>query len=382
MIDRINKNDLLDLIQKQNGPCVSIYLGTEKSGREIYKPATNLKHLVGAAQEKISGYWMSEKDAKKFLQPVVDVTDDSEFWQRTDQGLALFLGSNGLKFWRVAKAFTEQVFVSNRFFVRPILASATCDDQFYILSLSQNKAELFKANRADIEKLDVPEMPDSLEAAMKISSVERGSQVHTGSREQKGKQASVFHGHGGKTETSKEEIRYYYRQVNHAVTECLSGKRQPMVLACVAQQAAIYREMNTYPYVLEQIAAGGTDQLTEHALHARALPCMTQFMNMVVESAIESYRQIVDTTRTLSETSSILAAAHQGRIATLLIDENASITGEFNPHDNTIDYDQTEVDRDLIEDALAQTLLYRGDVFAVSSKQMPGKVLLAATLRY
>ena len=121
MIDRFSKQDLLTLVKKQNDPCVTIYLTTEKTGREIYKPATSLKQLAETAQRKLAGHWMGDADAKNFVRPLVELANDEDFWQHADQGLALFLNADRLLRWRVAQPFEENVFVSGQFFVRPIL---------------------------------------------------------------------------------------------------------------------------------------------------------------------------------------------------------------------------------------------------------------------
>lgn len=196
MIDRFDKNDLLNLVQRQNDPCVTIYLLTEKTGREIHKAATRLRQLVKTACQSLAGHWMSDSDAETFLRPLTELSEDAAFWEVTDHGLALFLDANGLQRWRVATTFAEQVFVSDRFFIRPLVATANNHQAFYILALSQNKTQLFAADETSLKTIAVPEMPASLKDSLNLTSVDRGLQIHTGSREHKGKQAGVFHGQG------------------------------------------------------------------------------------------------------------------------------------------------------------------------------------------
>ena len=59
---------------------------------------------------------------------------------------------------------------------------------------------------------------------------------------------------------------------------------------------------------------------------------------MVRQSAIETFQQNANTSRTLSETSAILAATHQGRVDQLFFDESATLPGEFKASEQTIDY--------------------------------------------
>ena len=386
MIDRFSKSDLLNLVKVQSTPCVTIYLLTEKSGREIYKPATRLKQLVKSAKQKLAGgQWIGESETQDFLKPIAQLSDDDSFWQETDRGLALFLNASGLQMWRGGVQLAERVFVSDRFFVRPIVSIANNDQRYYVLSLSENKAELFEGTNTELKKIALPNMPASVEEAMNVTSVERGSQIHTGTHQYAGKEASVFHGHGGEPDTSNDDVRFYFRQVNHTVADHLAGKREPLLLACVADKSPIYREINTYPYLLEQLAVGNTDQLSIQRLHDRATICINEYMEKDLQPAIESYRQLAGTPRSLAETSSILAAAYQGQIDTLLVDEAAPvIVGTFNPAEQTIDYESAtpDFDKDLMEEAIAQTLLHRGKVVALTPDKMPADAPMVATLRY
>lgn len=384
MIDRVSKHDLLNLVQKQNDPCVTICLGTEKTGREIYKPAARLKKLAKTAQQKLAGHWMGESDATTFMQPVIELAQDHQFWQETERGLVMFLSADGFQKWRIASPVTEQLFVSSRFFVSPLVKTANSDQQFFLLSLSRSKVELFDANESSIVKLNVPNLPANLESALNLTSVERGVQSRTGSREGDGKNVGVFHGHGGKSETSKQDLKHYFRQINLALSSYLTEKRQPMILCCVSDQASVFREVNSYPYLMVDVVTGNTDRITENQLHQQASPIMREYARTVRQSAIETFRQNANTSRTSSEISAILAATHEGRVDQLFFDESARLPGEFNSIQQTIDYhaSSSDVAQDLIEDAIAQTLLHRGKVFALISEEMPDEETMVATLRY
>jgi hypothetical protein len=101
-------------------------------------------------------------------------------------------------------------------------------------------------------------------------------------------------------------------------------------------------------------------------------------------SAVEKYNEQANTTGTLSEASDIIAAAHAGQIDQLLVNSTATLPGEFDPADRSIDYhaSTTDYDKDLVEDTIAQTLLHRGDVYAISENEMPANQPMVATLRF
>jgi hypothetical protein len=385
MIDPFARQQLLELVKHDNGPCVSVYLPTGGAvGRQTQVPRIELKNLIEKARHKLSGHWMRDVESKRFLAPLAELTDVQEKWADSEQGLALFLNSAGIKRWRVAIPFESQAFVSNRFFVLPVLAAVNSQESFYILAVCQNKTELFHTNKIQMEKIRVSEMPSDIESALNLTATGRVSQMHMGSRDFGGKQSSIFHGQGGRRDTEKDEIQQYYRLINRAVTRHLAGSRDPLILACVLDDASIYRQVNTYPHLLEHVAQGSIDRLSDEQIHAQALPIINEFVRQSREAAIDSYRQHENTPRTLAETSALVSAAHDGRIDQLFVNQAAKLPGQYDRVNRTVDYkaSMTDFDKDLIEETVAQTLLHRGNVYALAENEMPGTTEMVALLRY
>ncbi len=384
MIDRFTKQDLLQLIQEQHAPCVSIYLGTEKTGREIYKPATQLKQLVEAAKTKLSGNWMADSDAERFLAPIIDLIDDEDFWQQTENGLALFLNPDGFQKWQIVDPLADQVFVSRTFFVRSIVPTAQRYEAYYILALSQNRAEFFEADESGVSRICIPEMPESVEAAMNVTSADRGSSVHTATQEHRGKQGRVYHGHGGKPDVAHEDAEYFYRQVDRAVSRFLGQSTKPLVLATVSNQAAIYQSVNRYPHLVDEFASGNPDRLLEDQLLADTLAVLQAHRDKIHRSTVAQYQGPKTIPNMLYEVSEILNAAHLGQIEKLFCHPTAPLPGSFNPVNRTIDYNcsTNDLDLDLVEDAIAQTLQHRGDVLVSQKDELPMEQPMIAKLRY
>ena len=385
MLDRFTTTDMRNLLRNQSPPCVTIYLPTARTGAETLQGPIRLKRLVGKANAKLSGHWMSDVDAVKFLSPITRMIDDHEYWQNTDQGLALFLDSNELKSWRVAASFQEQLAVSDQFFVRQILSSANTNDAFYVLAIGQNELGFFEANRNSIHRLSIPGLPDNMEQALNLSSVERGSQVHTGSREFRGKQSIVFHGHGGARDSTKEELQTFYRQIDSAVSEYLRDGRQPLILACVANQAPIYRKINSYPYLLDQIVSGAAEHRSPKRLLDQVWTVMSAHLVWQRDEALDNYRNHVDTPQTTCEIREIVTSAHQGRLSDLFVDTSVSVKGKrYETSSQAVDDDDvtTDYDWDLVEEAIAQSVLHGTAVHALPHQEMPIDAPMVATLRF
>ncbi len=384
MIDRFTQAQLHDLVTSKNAPCVTIYLPTETAGTKTQQGAIRLKNLHDDAHQKLSGHWMSSVDATRYLKSVENLIDDRDFWQHTEQGLALFLDADRLRHWRLGASFEQRVAVSDQFFVRPMLRAVIGDDQFYVLALGQNDVRFFGANRTDIDQINVADLPTTMTDFLDYTSVEPHAQVHTGSRAARERKGAVYTGQGGKPDATNDDIAAFYREIDVVVSRYLSSDNRPLILACVKDRGPMYREVNSYKHLVDQQITGGAEELSPHQLWQKAWPIVERHLDGLRDKALEKYRAHADTSKTSAEMQAILMAAHEGRIDSLIVNENASIPGEFNPVNQSIDYQSAgkDFDHDLVELAIAQCIRHRGDVYSVSGEQMPGAAPLVATLRY
>lgn len=381
MIDRVTQQNLKELTSQTAGPRVSFYLPTEKSGREIYKGATELQNLLRIASSRLRGHWSDEKHAKKFFKPITELIDSKTYWRNAEEGLAIFLSEDGVRQYRLPTPFLSEVFISDRFFVRPLLPTIGSGNSALVLALSKNGSRLFEANESGLTEIKVTNMPDDIRSSLNLVEPEKVTQPHTASQGFADQQTSVYHGQGGKPDTKKKELENYLRLVNDAVVKRLSDRKEPMVLACVGVDASVYRKVNSYPNLIDSIAAGATERLSEAHLFEKVLPVIQPFLFSDRTAAIRKYSEQANT---CSEVSELVAAAYAGRVESLLVDASASISGAFDPTNQTVDYKCSTEDcaRDLVEETIAATLSNSGEVFSVPTQDNLNIETMAATLRY
>jgi hypothetical protein len=286
--------------------------------------------------------------------------------------------------WRVATPFEPEVFVSDRFFVRPLLPAVGSETTCLVLAISRSGSRLYEANESEIKPLDVAQMPGDISSALNLVSTGRISQSHAGTREFGGRQDSIFHGQGGKPDSEKDEIQQYFRLIDQAVTRQIANRTGPMLLACTTDDASRYRSVNTYPHLVDDVAVGSVERLNDSQMLKLVAPSIKPYLFAKRTSAIANYRDLIDTDRTRTETGDVLAAAHHGKIETLFVNRSAKLPGSFDPASQTIDYQSStgDYDRDLVEEAIAETLIHNGKVYSIRSDELPQVEVMAARLRF
>ena len=387
-MDILTRAELEQLMHKEQQWCVSIYMPTHRTGREAQQDPIRLKNLLGEAEKRLSARGVSTRDVQKMLEPASKFLQDSYFWQHQSDGLAIFLSSNRVRRYRLPLNFEEFVAVMDHFHIKPLLPLFTGDGQFYILTLSQNEVRLLNGTRYSVSEVDIGQVVGSLAEAIPSDDHQASLQLHTsGSAGGMAGDGSVtFHGQGGGSESAKNDLLRYFRLVADGLTEFLQGDRVPLVVAGVEYLLPIYKEVNTYPNLIDMVIKGNPDLLSADELHKSAWDIIRPLFQAAQEEAVAHYQQLAGqaSERVADTLEKIVPAAYHGRVETLFVAAGVQQWGVFNPVTNEIElHDQIESgDEPLLDLAAVQTYLKGGIVYAVEPEKVPGGTSAAAVLRY
>jgi hypothetical protein len=388
-LDILTKTELEQLMRKEQQWCVSIYMPTHRTGRETQQDPIRLKNLLGEAEKRLSDQVVSTRDIQKMLEPASRLLQESHFWQHQSDGLAIFISSNKIHHYRLPLYFAELMVVSDHFHINPLLPLFTGDGQFYILALSQNEVRLLNGTRDSVSEVDIGQVGGSLAEAIPSANHQMSLQLHSsGSTDGiSGSGYVTFHGQGGGSdESAKNELLRYFRLVSDGLTEFLQGDRVPLVLAGVEYLLPIYKEANTYPYLIDTVIKGNPDLLRVDELHKSAWDIIGPLFLAAQEEAFVHYQQLSGqaSERVADTLEKIVPAAYHGQVETLFVSTGAQQWGVFNPVTNEIElHDQIESgDESLLDLAVVQTYLNGGIVYAVGQEKVPGRTTTAAVLRY
>lgn len=382
-MDVFNTRQLRQLTQTQNGLCVTIFMPTHIGGSHSEQDSLRLKNLLQQAEKELISQGMRGASARLILAPARNLLSDSLFWKDRSQGLAMFISTEFFRRYRLPLELEESMSVNQRFHVKPILPMLA-RPRFYLLTLSQNRAHLYEGSSRSLEEIEVPQMPESMKEALNYDQAERGSQTHSAMQGARGKQAAVFHGHGGQPEATKGDLASYFRAIDAALHDHLREENVPLLLGGVEYLLPIYRQVASYRYIAEDGVVGNCDYLTPHQLHEKAWPLIEPALQKTQNEAAKKYLHLSDTEKTASAVEQVVPAAFSGRVETLFVDRRARQWGVFDPETNTVQThaDAQPGDDDLLDLAAVQTLLHRGSVYTIEGKQTTLEAPLAALLRY
>jgi hypothetical protein len=277
----------------------------------------------------------------------------------------VFLSLGVLDSYLAPFAFEELVVVTNRFHIKPLLPLLSGDGRYYVLAISQKKVRLLQGTHYSVTEVDLAGAPENLADTLRDDDSRKGL------------------GYGNVVD-DKENLRRYFRQIDGGLHEVLRNERAPLVLAGVDYLHPIYREVNTYPHLMNEGIAGNPDRLRAEELHKQAWTIVRPYFQRFQQEAVDQYKQWAGSLQASNDVRKIIPAAYHGQVELLFVVADLQQWGTFDPGTDAIHLHKKEKagDEDLSEFAAIQTLLNGGTVYVVESERMPDHTSFAAVFRH
>lgn len=382
----ITKKTIEKLIEEKDGLCISIYMPTRAAASsEVKKMPIQLKNLLNYVKKELQEkHQMDTREIDDLLKPAVDLVGDRIFWQNQKEGLAIFINPKQFYYFRLSGEIPEKATVSQYFDLIHMIPEAMFDNIYYVLALSRNQNRIFRCTKGSIEKVEIEGVPESLKEISKFDESEKTLSSHSGGM--KGSKA-IFHGLGDIDADKREELLQYFRQIDQGLTKHLNPKtKSPLVVMCVKDLFPYYREVSTYPYLMEDHIEGNPDETSSDAINRSAWNMVSDYFQKQLEDISRIYHDLKGTGKTSTQLEDIVSAAYFSRVENLLVKQNASQFGDFDAEENKVNLaEEGNVQNnqyDLYNFAVMYTISNGGQVYVLDEEQMPDGEDMIAMYRF
>lgn len=380
--DVFSLDDLKRLSKKQGqSPCVSLYMPTHKTGRELQENPLRFKNLVKKAAGYCQAQGIRANDTKTILDPHKKILENPLFWQKQSDGLAIFASPGIFECYRLPIKFAELVAVGPVFIFKPLFFYLSEYGKFYLLQLTKNRVKLYQGSIGSIAEIECPGLPRDMSSALWYKDYEKQLQLHHGNRSSES--GAIFHGHGAGRDDLKLRIARYLRHIDKNLTKCVNDKNIPLVIASVEYFLPIWRQISAYPNIASQALSGNTENVREEKLREEAWKIAQDYYKSLKKKALKRCADLLETSRGTYIPKDIVKSAWEGKVAELFAPFGKQIWGKFNRQTGQIELHikQEPDDIDILSLAVFFTYLRNGKVYVVDPSEMPRKNELAAILR-
>jgi hypothetical protein len=377
------------LAQVKGETCVSLYLPTSALGdnakanrtafKDIAKEALSQLKEAGADKKKIAVF---EGQFEHLAGPEHDVQDEDKirklqrakpdpiesFWHYQGNGLAVLATARIMRMFRLPDAPKPLAEVADRFHLTPLIRTMTSPHDVFVLALAEESVRLVHVFvNFPPERLQVPDLPSNAEEATRRPS---------------------FHVRAPRRrlqnlEGEKVLLHKYVRKVEHAISSVLVGRNAPLVLAAEEPLASMFRSVNTYPRLADEMIAGNPGLRTDGELEDAAIPILDRLYSRELKAVIALYDELKPR-RATTDVSYAAHAATAGAVEQLLVDLDAVIPGLVSDIDGSVVYSASDdAETYSVVDEVARRALYTGArVMGARKEELPDRAPLTAILRY
>src|ERR1700720_3762918 len=329
--------------------------------RKIVDFEERFDHLAGLERD------VQDEDKIRKLQRAKPDPFDT-FWHYQAHGLAVLSTLGLMRMFRLPDAPKPLAEVADRLHLTPLIRAMTSPHDVFVLGLAEESVRLIHAfANFPPERLQIPDLPKSAEQATRRPS---------------------FHVRAPRRrlqnlEGEKVLLHQYVRKVEHAVHAALAEQNAPLVLAAEEPLASMFRSLNTYPRLADEMIEGNPDLVTDAELEDAAIPILDRLYSHELKAVITRYDELKPR-RATTDVSYAAHAATAGAIDQLLVDLDAVVPGLVSDVDGSVIYSASDdAETYSVVDEVARRALYTGArVLGAKREELPDRAPLAAILRY
>lgn len=399
-MDYFGREKLRELLERRDGPAVSIYLPTARATNRAEEDRLRFRAALERARELVTtDEGREDADAQDgapndgFLDDLDPLTRDVEFWRYQADGLAIFAAPDFRRMYRIPADVPELVVVGPSFHTRPLIEHLQTPDRYWVLGLSQKKVRLWEGTAAGASPVDLVGLPRDLLDALGYEFerdpefVHRRKAAPRATRGDGGGHTPVFHGHGAAKEETDAELERFFRKVDQGLQRLLKDEIGPLVLAAVEEYHSPYRSISRLDNLADEGIVANVSDWNPDQIHERAWPIAKQEALKKIGEALELWEKSYGRGKGEMDLANLGHLAVAGRVRLLLTERDRRVWGTLDRDSGAIEIVQEGGDDpgnravDLLDEIAELVILRGGKSLVLPSDRMPTETGVAGVLR-
>jgi hypothetical protein len=360
-------------------PCLSLYQPTHRHHPSNQQDPIRFKNLLARLEQLVKqGY--PGYNPEDVLKPLRELADDSRFWDRTLDGLAVLAAPGLFRCYRLQRSVPTQVFAADTFHLKPLIRTLQSADRYQVLALTMHSARLFEGNRDALDEISsADEMPRTIQDAL-------GSELtepYLTGTSRSGSGAAMYHGHGSRSDERNSDTERFFRAVDRAVW--INHSRPsglPLFLAALKEHHAVFRRVSRNPALVDTAITVDPKSVDRNTLRDLAWEAEKPRYLAYTDELVDRFRTAQRNGLASDELAQIAVAAAGARIEAVIVEADHHVTGRLDPVTGHMEVsDAPDVD-DLLDDVGELVLKRGGRTVVVPRDRMPTRSPIAAIYRY
>ncbi|MGF1607217.1 MAG: hypothetical protein ACFB22_12870 [Rhodothalassiaceae bacterium] len=384
----ISRDALTDLAKEAEALAVSLYLTFRTEPDRAHENAVRLRNMVRDAEGLAEEHSEEARDLVDRVRNELEGLDLPR--QPGTRGLGLFCTAHGgCRIVALPMDPGDKAVIDRGFHLHPLLPLFNDQGRFFVVAVERACPRLIQADRFGAEVVESPAMQDSFDKIRGLTELQADIGFHPAGNapspaEGGGAPPNVMHALGDSpADYEQTQLDEYVHGIAQAVDKELSGRHDPLVVAGDPNLVGMYRKHSRYAHLADDALIHATDDLDADTLADLSRDKVDQLLRRPRENAVSQVAERVGRgdKEVALHFETILAAAKEGRVDTLVIAEDQTLPARLAEQRDAPDLTGRPV-ADLSDEMLRETVLHGGAVFCVGADALPKQAPAAALLRY
>lgn len=375
-----------ELLTDRPGPCVSLYLPTDRQSPGKQQHVMAFRNLLQRAERALSTE-LHEDTRASLMTPLHELAANERFWTHTLTGLAVLRAPDFYKVYKLQRHVPERAIVADSFHIKPLLRIIQSADRFEVLALTREHVRYFHGNRDALDEVDLhPNVPRTLVDALGDQVTEQhDAAASVGKMGHDMAGVSMRHGIGARKDDQDKDTERFFRAVDRAIHEHHSKPSGlPLILAALAEHHTTFRTLSHNTQLLGEGITGNPDAFSPDGLRQKAWAVFEPRYHERLAKLIDDYGAGVPRNLASDVIDEVALAALGGRVRTLLVDTDMVVPGRVDKDTGQVtpgSLNDAHTD-DVLDDLAELTLRMGGDVVVVPPDRIPTRTGIAAIYRF
>ncbi|QDT07041.1 hypothetical protein K227x_54660 [Rubripirellula lacrimiformis] len=361
------RTELVDLIGKESGTCVSLLMRTHKNGRETTQNSIRFKNLISEAIEKVGDRCDTLQGR---LQEFAKLEHDEKFWQNQSEGFALFACEDFDQRFKLGHSPDELVYVADHFYTLPIASVCCGGGSTRVLALSWERARLFSCEGHTAQEICNEQFPVEMDELVTERDAEEQLQFSTHSTQgggpagPNGGSTAMYHGHGEGEGKIAADRDMYLTRVGRMVADVTYNTKHPLIVVATEEVAGHFTSTTDVDVV--EVIHASPDGLEDQDLQKRIVEASHRLLKKSGEAFTEQLGTAIAKNAGSTDLADIVVQAANGRVDTLLIGSVGLQYGNFDRDSRKVEIHE-DGETELVNLAVRETLQAGGSVAELAS---------------
>lgn len=381
----VTSKDLDGLVGQLTPPIFSVYLPTHRTHPDNAVDPRVFAQLVGEFAS-VREQHAKDKDIQQIFERFAALESDYEFWKHTRDGLAVFATRDTFDVYRLRRTVQPLAIVADSAHTKPLLKYLQTQDRYHLLVLSTNTAQLYEGDRYQLDEVDISgdDVPESMIDALDHEQRDLHATL-AAYRTATGEAWETSQNHGLRKTNIDNDTEQFFRAVDRAVMAAYSvPSGLPLILAALPEHHHLFRRVSRNPHLIDNGVQGNAAAMDDSTRLQEAWKVFEPHYEARLETLIGQFNHAASQNLGTDRIEQISKDAFDGKVGTLLIEEDRVIPGRILDRDHVV-FDRAgseEIIDDVLDDLAELVMRQGGEVWVMPAGSMPSATGAAAINRF